>query len=137
MKVNEPIGNPLWAPLFLRLALGAYFILAGLKKLDDPAGFVREIQAYNILPAKISVLYGVLLPYIEVLAGGLLVIGFWTTLGALLCSLMLCSFVIAIGLFPNQSGLFNKDLILLGGALTLMFSGGGAFSIDQFRKSGG
>lgn len=135
MKVSEPLGNPLYAPFLIRLGLGAYFILAGLLKLDDHNAFLAHVRAFNILPEQASLLYGLLLPYIEVAIGGLLVVGYWTTLASVLSSLMLFSFILALGTFPNTARLFNKDIILLGASLSLLFSGAGAYSIDRFRKA--
>lgn len=134
--MNEPIGNPLWGPFVLRLALGSYFVMAGWAKLDNMPGFVREVQSFNIIPSQFAALYGILLPYTEIFAGILLIIGIWTTLAAMLISLMLVSFVIAFGIFPKGSNLFNKDILLLAGAISLLYSGAGAISIDRFRKAG-
>ena len=136
IKFNAPIGDSKWGPFFIRLALGAYFVLAGLSKFKNLHGFVEEVQKFGILPPDIALLYGVSLPYIEVLAGVLLVIGFWTTLGALLASLMLTSFIIAIGPFPGATKLFNKDFILLAASISLLYTGGGANSVDRFRSTG-
>ncbi len=137
MKMNEPVGDAMYGPLFIRLTLGSYFIFAGLTKLDNPTAFVNEVQKFNILREPLATLYGLLLPYIEILAGGLLLLGLWTTLAAIVTSLMLLSFVIALRIFPEPgSHLFNKDVILLGASMSLMWSGPGFFSIDYFRKTG-
>lgn len=137
MKMNEPIGNPMYGPIVIRLTLGAYFIAAGFLKLDNPTAFVQEVQKFAILPEPLATLYGILLPYAEILAGGLLLLGLWTTLAAILSCLMLVSFIIALKLFPDPtSALFNKDVLVLGGAASLLWSGPGFFSIDYFRKTG-
>jgi uncharacterized membrane protein YphA (DoxX/SURF4 family) len=135
IKFDEPIGNSLYAPFLIRLGLGAYFILAGLMKLDSLPTFVGHVKAFGILPDEISLLYGLLLPYFEVTIGTLLVVGFWTTLASMFSSLMLISYIVALGTFPNTTKLFNKDIILLGGSLSLLFSGSGAYSLDRFRKA--
>lgn len=136
MKMHQPLGNPVYAPFLVRISIGGYFLLAGLMKLDNIPGFVREVQAFEILPAHLATLYGILLPYTEVIVGILLLVGIWTTAAAMLASMMLLSFVIAIGLFPSRGDLYNKDLILLAGSLSLVFSGAGALSVDRFRKTG-
>lgn len=136
MKMNEPIGNAMYGPLLIRVTLGAYFILAGLQKYEQHEQFIREVQKFDILPPQLAVLYGILLPYVEMLGGGLLVLGAWTTLAALISSLLLTSFVIAMGLYPTGRTLFNKDVILLAASLSLLYSGAGALSIDRFRKGG-
>jgi uncharacterized membrane protein YphA (DoxX/SURF4 family) len=137
MKMNEPIGNPIWGPLIIRLTLGAYFVLAGWAKLGNAAGFIKEVHSFGILPGQAATLYGILLPYFELAAGVLLIVGIWTTLAAMLTSLMLLSFVIAFGAFPKGGELlFNKDILLLAASVSLLYSGAGALSIDRFRKTG-
>src|SRR5690606_16303972 len=106
MKLNEPIGNPIYGPLLIRITLGVYFVLAGFAKLDNIPGFIKEVQNFNVLPAHFATLYAILLPYAEMGAGALLILGIWTTLAAVLSSLMLLSFVIAFGAFPAGGNLF-------------------------------
>jgi len=134
IKMHEPIGHQVWGPFLVRVSLGGYFVLAGLAKIHNISAFVSEVQATHMLPAPFSTLYAITLPYLEVGAGALMVIGIWTTLAAILMSLMIGSFIFALGLFPNHDKLFNKDIILLCASLSLLYSGAGAFSIDRFRK---
>ena len=136
MKVNEPIGDAVFAPLFIRITLGGYFVLAGLSKIDHIPEFVQKVQGYHVLPDQLSMLYATLLPYVEIGAGALMIIGFWTTLASLITSLMLLSFLIALGFFSEIENLYRKDVILLATSISLMFSGGGAYSVDKFRKNG-
>ncbi len=134
--MTEPVGDTLYAPFFLRLALGSYFVLAGLAKLDDPGAFVLEVQRFGILPEQFATVYAILLPYLEILSGGMLLCGMWTTLAAIITTLLLGSFIYAFGFFPPKANLFNKDVILLAVSVSIMFSGAGAFSVDRFRKQG-
>ncbi len=134
MKFHEPMGNALYAGLFVRVPLGLYFVLAGLMKIKDADAFIAIVQQYKIIPEPLATLYGILLPYIEVGVGTMLILGSWTTLAAILCSLMLASFIMAVGIREQRP--FNKDILLLGAALSLLYSGAGALSIDRFRKTG-
>ncbi|MCB0339370.1 MAG: DoxX family protein [Bdellovibrionales bacterium] len=136
-KPSTPIGNSIWGPLFVRLAVGSYFVLAGLAKLDNHALFISEVQKMGVLPPMMSTLYGILLPYVEIVGGGLFLIGLWTILSGFLLGLLLISFVIALGFHPSAFGPFNKDLILLAAVISVMYSGAGALSIDRFRTTGG
>ena len=133
-------GRPLWSPavagLLIRLTLGGYFFLIGRHTLTDMEAFIANVKSMHVLPEQLSTLYAVLLPYVEVVVGVLLLVGLWTTLAGILSALMLCSFIIATGLFPFSPTVFNKDIILLGAALSLLGSGAGLFSIDNFRKKG-
>ena len=135
MKLSEPIGNPNYAPLFIRIALGIYFVLAGLAKFEHLQQFIAEVQSFELAPEHVSTLFAILLPYVEVAAGGLLVLGMWTTLAAVVTTFLLACFVYAFGLFPTRPDLFNKDIILLAASLSVLYSGAGAISVDGFRKA--
>lgn len=131
---KKPVGDTGWGPAIFRVALGAYFILAGMMKLDNMAVFVRHVVDFGILPKQMAILYGTGLPYAEVIVGFLLVVGFWTILMSIIAALMLLSFIVALGFFPNDPHLFNKDIILLAGAVALMFSGSGRYGIDNIKQ---
>lgn len=141
MKMNEPMGDAAWGPLLVRFPLGAYFLVAGLAKLDQLAAFIAEVKRFGVLPENISSLYGSLLPYTEVFVGGTLILGMWTTLSSSLASIILFSIVVAYGAFPHSASLpsgdisiFNKDIVLLGMALSLLFTGCGRYGIDNVKK---
>lgn len=123
--------------MLLRIAIGSYFVLAGLRKIDNLQSFIQVVQDFHLLPKQLAPLYGIMVPYLEVGAGVLLILGFWTTLAAMIASFLLCTYIVAIGIFPHQSSdLFNKDIIILSGSICLLYTGGGMLSIDKFRKSG-
>ena len=130
------LGKAWWssdlAGLFIRLPLGFYFLLAGKMKLDNLDQFVTTVASYNILQGNLSKLYGTTLPYIEIVAGGLLVIGLFTSLAAAMISVLLMSFIYAVGVFPDSAQMvFNKDIILLGASLGLISTGAGSLSFDK------
>ena len=80
----------------LRLALGGIFIAAGIPKIVNPAAFATDIGNYRILPHEWINLLAITLPWIEVAAGLLLIIGVWKRANALLITLMLVVFLAAI-----------------------------------------
>ncbi|MFA7537043.1 MAG: MauE/DoxX family redox-associated membrane protein [Desulfuromonadales bacterium] len=55
-----------------RLFLGGLFLYAGILKANDVAAFAGNIAGYRILPYAWNYLLAAILPYVEVLAGGLL-----------------------------------------------------------------
>jgi uncharacterized membrane protein YphA (DoxX/SURF4 family) len=134
MKINEPLGSSVWAPFLIRLSLGSYFVLAGLGKLEVLAAFIEQVRSFGMLPGNLAALYGTLLPYAEVFIGVMLIMGLWTTLMGLLAGGLLLSYVCAFGFFPGGHDLFNKDLILLATALSLMYSGPGIYALDNVRR---
>jgi uncharacterized membrane protein YphA (DoxX/SURF4 family) len=136
MKINAPIGNATYAPLFIRLTLGSYFVLAGVSKLPLLNAFIGQVKSLAVAPENVATLYATLLPYLEIFVGVAIAVGLWTTLTGLMAAVLLLSFVIAFGIFPGEFQIFSKDIILAGAALSLMFSGPGAYSADNLRKSG-
>ena len=136
MKINEPIGNANIGPLLVRVPLGTYFVMAGLVKLDNLPAFIDQVRQFNVISPNMARLYATLLPYMEIVSGVLLCFGFWTTLAAMISSLLLLSFIVALKVFPNDNYVFNKDLLLFGASLSLMFTGAGSLSVDKFRRDG-
>jgi uncharacterized membrane protein YphA (DoxX/SURF4 family) len=134
IKINQPIGQSVWAPFLIRLALGAYFIMAGLGKLEVLSAFIEQVRTFGILPGNVSALYATLLPYIEVGIGSMMILGLWTTLTGILSGLLILSFVFAFGFFPGGHDIFNKDLILCAAACSLLFSGPGVYALDNIRR---
>ena len=134
IKINEPIGPTVWAPFLIRLALGSYFILAGLGKLEVLAAFIEQVKGFGLLPHNVSALYATLLPYGEVALGGMMILGLWTTLTGIVSGMLILSFVFAFGFFPGGHDLFNKDIILCAAACSLLFSGPGVYALDNVRR---
>ncbi len=83
--------------LVLRLLLGAYFVYASLDKIADPAAFAKAVYQWQVLPPVPANLLAVTLPWVELLAGGLLLLGVWRREAALVIALMLAVFLVAAG----------------------------------------
>jgi uncharacterized membrane protein YphA (DoxX/SURF4 family) len=79
-----------------RLVVGGVWIVAGLLKLPDPAGSVRAVRAYQLLPEAVVPTVGHLLPVVEVAVGSLLVLGLLTRVAAVVSSLLFVAFIIGI-----------------------------------------
>ena len=86
----------------LGLLLGALFVYASLDKIAKPADFARIIYHYQMigpnrlvgpLPAN---LLAVTLPFVEIIAGLLLIVGLWRREAALVIAGMLAVFVVAV-----------------------------------------
>lgn len=76
---------------------------AAAAAISGPSEFARVIYRYQVigpnatLPPQVPNLFAVTLPWIELLAGLLLILGVWRREAALLCGLLLLSFVLAVG----------------------------------------
>jgi uncharacterized membrane protein YphA (DoxX/SURF4 family) len=79
-----------------RLALAAVFLWAAIPKIGDPAVFARDIANYRLLPGALVHPLAVTLPWIEIVAATLLVLGLWTRAAALVCTGLLFVFSVAL-----------------------------------------
>ena len=82
----------------LRLVLGGIFLWAGWAKISEPALFAQTVRAYEVLPLMLIHPYAIILPWIEVVAGGLMVLGIWTRSSALVILILLISFGFALSI---------------------------------------
>jgi putative oxidoreductase len=82
--------------LAARLYLGTIFLLACGHKLMDPGAFAIDIATYQILPLVLVNPMAIILPWVELGAGIMLLVGFRTQAAALLIAGMMTVFVVAI-----------------------------------------
>jgi putative oxidoreductase len=79
--------------LALRLLLGAFFVYASLDKIASPAGFAKIVYQWQVAGPVPSNLVAVTLPWVELLAGLLLIAGIWRREAALVIALLLVVFL--------------------------------------------
>ncbi len=95
-------GKPI--VFWIRLSLGAVFIVASLDKIHHPAAFARMIYNYQILPDSLINIMAIVLPWLEVLLGLLLIAGTWLPGAVALTNLLLVTFFAAL-IFNTARGL--------------------------------
>jgi uncharacterized membrane protein YphA (DoxX/SURF4 family) len=79
--------------ILARLALAAIFIYSAYAKLKDPwYVFAASIDSYRLVPAGATIWMAKGLPWVELILGILLVIGFKTRWLAIICGLLLLGF---------------------------------------------
>jgi uncharacterized membrane protein YphA (DoxX/SURF4 family) len=83
--------------LALRLVLGAFFVYASLDKIWDPAAFAKIVYQWQVVGPVPSNLVAVTLPWVELVAGLLLIAGAWRREAALVVALMLVVFIVSAG----------------------------------------
>jgi len=81
------------ALFIFRLLVGGIFVYAGVLKVADPVDFARNIGNYRLVPPVIALFTALVLPWIEILAGALLVLGVFRRTNALLIAAMLVFFI--------------------------------------------
>jgi putative oxidoreductase len=139
-----------------RLLIGGLFIYASFYKIFDPLGFAASIRNYGILPAQWSNAVALTLPWLEMMAGVFLIIGFQTKPSALLTTVMLGVFLGAIvyafsigldidcGCFgsaassPGRVGLYHivRDSSLLAVSLFVLIADRGDLGISSLCSRG-
>lgn len=91
MKKAQP-----WIGLFARLGLGGVLLYAGYLKAFSPDKSMMAVRAYELLPIWLANIFGIVLPWLEIGAGVLLIIGIAVRYVAIFGSTLMIAFVIAI-----------------------------------------
>jgi len=130
-----------YAPLFLRLGLGAVFVLFGFQKLSSPEQTRAEIQLlleggiFDIgLGGAAAVNY--YLGITEMIVGVAFLLGAWiryvAPIAILLTILFFSGIVSKYGI--SQDPTLNRDLGLLGASIALFLTGAGPLSVEQWLE---
>jgi len=85
-----------WAYLAVAVVLGAIFVYASAGKLADPRPFVTIIWNYRLLPPGPVNLVAIFLPWLELLVGIGLIVGFKRRAAAAWATAMLAGFTVAL-----------------------------------------
>ena len=83
--------------LVFRVLLGAFFVYASLDKIWNPAAFAKIVYQWQVVGPVPSNLVAVTLPWVELVAGALLLAGAWRRESALVVALLLVVFLVAAG----------------------------------------
>jgi len=82
--------------LIARFGLGGVFIYASIEKIASPWRFVNIVINYHILPEKLAIYLGFLLPWIELILGIFLIVGIFVRGSSMAVSFLLVVFLAAI-----------------------------------------
>ena len=82
--------------ILLRIILGLVFIYSGFVKIIDTSGFSNSIYNYKLMPDLLINFLAIVLPWIELIAGLLLILGITIKENALIINSLLIVFIIAI-----------------------------------------
>ena len=91
MKLIQP-----WLTFAARIILGATLFAAGWIKLFNTYEAKASVRAYDVLPVSVANALGMLLPPLEIALALLLIVGIWSKQIALLSTLLMVIFVVAI-----------------------------------------
>ena len=79
-----------------RLVLGVIFIYASYDKILHPKAFAEVIYNYQILPAGLINVTAIFLPWLEILMGIFLIMGFWMPGTVIWCNTLLVVYIGAL-----------------------------------------
>jgi uncharacterized membrane protein YphA (DoxX/SURF4 family) len=91
----SPLARHPRLALVLRVLLGAFFVYASLDKIWNPGAFAKIVYQWQVVGPVPSNLVAVTLPWVELLAGALLLAGAWRRESALVVALLLVVFLVA------------------------------------------
>ena len=142
-----------WIALPFRVYLAGVFLLACYFKILDPGAFALDVATYQILPLPLINLQALILPWVELLAGLMLLAGLRTRAAALLISGMMVMFLIALaialaqgldmgcGCFANEGGedpiswrTLVRDAVWLALALYVLVFDRRPFGLDRLLE---
>ncbi len=79
-----------------RFFLGALLVYAGFSKLQSGHEFAQTIANFRLLPAQGNQVLAVVLPWCELISGGLLLCGLWLRASALVGGVLFSAFAVAV-----------------------------------------
>jgi uncharacterized membrane protein YphA (DoxX/SURF4 family) len=91
MKKVQP-----WIGLLARLVLGGVLLVAGYLKAFTPDKSMMAVRAYEILPIWLANVLGIILPWLEIGAGLLLILGVAIRYASIFGAGLMMLFIIAI-----------------------------------------
>ncbi len=115
--------------LFIRLSLGLLFLLAGAKKILNLQDFIESVQAMGKMNDNAAFILAFVLPFMELVFGGLYMIGLFTPLTSIAIAGMCISFIAVEGPWHYELP-FSHNFVFLACALATLVSGAGRISFD-------
>ena len=96
-----------WIELAARWILGLTFIYASYHKIFAPADFAKIVYGYDLFPSDAINLIAILLPFIELITGLALILGFYPRSAVLIINGMLVAFIIVLSINLIRGHEFN------------------------------
>lgn len=159
-SARKPCGLSLRTglPAAVRLALGGLLVLAGTAKLADPLGTYYAVNAFHMgIGERLTQVLAKVVPWSELIAGSLLVLGLWARGAAVLAIVLLAGFIAGIVSVMGRGmdvrcGCFGslklfcgdramgvchlvRNSIMIAGAAVVLLLGPGLASLDSLRKA--
>lgn len=126
IPLNKPIkavfSNP-WIELAARWFLGVIFVYASYNKILAPATFAKIVYGYDLFPAVSINLIAIVVPFLELIAGLALFIGFFPRSAALVVNAMLLAFITALSINLIRGHEFDCGCFSINSSTQTNFAG--------------
>jgi uncharacterized membrane protein YphA (DoxX/SURF4 family) len=97
-NLRQSIFNNNWIELAARWILGLTFIYASLHKILSPADFAKIVYGYNLFPEIFINLIAIIIPFLELITGLALIIGFYPRSAAIVINGLLLAFIAVLAI---------------------------------------
>ncbi len=121
-SLENILGNS-WIELAARWLLGATFIYASYSKILAPAVFAKIIYGYDLFPGVLINLIAIIIPFVELVAGLALIMGFYPRSTALVINAMLLTFIISLSINIIRGHEFDCGCFAINAGNQSTFSG--------------
>ncbi len=123
--LNKFLQND-YLSLITRLVVGGIFIYASLDKIAHPAEFARIVYNYHLTSDDLVNLVAIILPWLELICGLSVILGYYKEGGILIISFLTIVFIIAIGInvirgVDLECGCFTVSSRSRGNSLSLLY----------------
>ena len=132
--MNDEKCHAALAGYVLRLAIGGLLLIAGIGKFSGgvEAFVTSSVTMFDgtLVPMFLAKAYLSLIPLLEVVVGGLLILGLFTNIAAWVASFMFALFI--VGLAATKSDMMTNSFIFMFASLWLTKVKSGALSLDHW-----
>jgi len=150
-SIDVAISNRFFL-LVVRLILGFLFVFASIEKIAQPEEFARAILNYHLLPIPAVNLFAIVIPWVELLAGLLMLFGLLVRGSSFLLAILLSLFALAISIsifrgLDISCGCFGtsvarevgwsalgEDVLMLAGSLILYYFPSRFLSLETYLR---
>jgi len=95
--VKRALLSP-WLSVRVQFVLAAVFVVAAVSKIADPPGFAHQLHNYQLLPGYALNAFALVMPWLELVTGLALFVGFWRRTSAAIIAALLLVFMGALGI---------------------------------------
>ena len=96
--MRQFIKNNSWIELAVRWILGITFIYASFHKIIYPADFAKIVYGYDLFPEMFINLIAIVIPFLELVAGFALILGFYPRSAAIIINALLLAFITVLAI---------------------------------------